>query len=309
MNAATSLTQTTRKANSLADFRDIHDGEIIVVCGCGESLNEFAQSERYTTIGVNDVGRRFDPNYLVVVNPPLQFTGDRFRYVQTSRAEYVFTQLDNLGIPHPHIVKFRLGSYGGTDFSNPEVLHYTQNSPYIALCLAAQMGAKRIGLIGVDFTDHHFFAATGRHPLTGTLDRINAEYQKLGSALAELGVEIVNLSRRSRLTAFPKQDLAAFRVDQSLAQPPNYFTTWSERRIFLCSLSLSLLRRCLPHRIIARRSRPEPKRRRGVLGRSGATREGEAVHTGSLVCGARAPFQQPMESPCQAISVCSVVAG
>jgi hypothetical protein len=232
VNSATSLIQTTPRAMSLADFRGIHDGDSIVVCGCGESLNEFAHPERFITIGVNDVGRRFDPNYLVVVNPRTQFTGDRFHYVETSRAEYLFTQLDTLGICHPHIVKIRLGNYAGTDFSNREVLHYTQNSPYIALCLAAHMGAKRIGLIGVDFTNHHFFAATGCHPLVGSLGRINTEYRRLGTALAGCGMEIVNLSPKSRLTAFPKQDLTVFLLDQSSTTPPEGSPTWNERRVF-----------------------------------------------------------------------------
>ena len=63
----------------------------------------------------------------------------------------------------PPIVRFKLGQYGGTDVHAGDVLHYTQNSPYVAVCLAAFMGAKRIGLIGVDLTDGHFFGPTGRH--------------------------------------------------------------------------------------------------------------------------------------------------
>src|SRR6476660_6749716 len=75
---------------TLADFHNIHAGSMIVVCGCGESLNELTEPERFITIGVNDVGRRFTPNYLVVVNPRNQFTGDRFRHVENSQAEYIF---------------------------------------------------------------------------------------------------------------------------------------------------------------------------------------------------------------------------
>jgi hypothetical protein len=136
----------------LSSFYNLHKGQSIVVCGCGESLNDLAEPERFITIGVNDVGRKFQPNYLIVVNPRNQFSGERFRYVEASRAGYLFTQLD-LGVKHPNIVKFQLGQSGGTDFSNPNVLHYTNNSPYIALCLAILMGAKRIGLIGVDDGD------------------------------------------------------------------------------------------------------------------------------------------------------------
>lgn len=193
---------------TLASFRNCHPDGTILVCGCGPSLNDLELPQRCITIGVNDVGRRFQPDYLVVVNPRNQFKSDRFHYVESSQAKFIFTQLDlALNIP---IVRFQLGQYGGTDLSNPETLHYTRNSPYVAVCLAAQMGARRIGLIGVDFTDHHFFGATGRHPLARSLGQIDEEYRKLNKALAARGVELVNLSRQSRLTALPRQDLAGF---------------------------------------------------------------------------------------------------
>jgi hypothetical protein len=115
--------------NNLSSFRNVHKGETVIVCGCGESLNELQSPERFITIGVNDVGRRFDPTYLVVVNPRRQFKGDRFRYVEKSRAKAIFTQLD-LGISHPSIVKFKLGKRGGTDLSDLNSLPYTQNSQY-----------------------------------------------------------------------------------------------------------------------------------------------------------------------------------
>ena len=63
---------------TLAAFQGRHEGESIVVCGCGPSLTELAEPQCFVTIGVNDVGRLFDPNYLVVVNPRSQFKSDRF---------------------------------------------------------------------------------------------------------------------------------------------------------------------------------------------------------------------------------------
>jgi hypothetical protein len=200
---------------TLSSFVNSQQNSSIVVCGCGRSLNDLARPEKFITIGVNDVGRKFQPNNLVVVNPPSQFSGDRFRFVETSRAEYLFTQLD-LGVKHPNIVKFQLGEFGGTDFTNQSVLHYTNNSPYIALCLAILMGARRIGLIGVDFTDNHFFARTGRHPLEPQFDSINEQYRRLAKAAKSLQVEIFNLSKISRLTAFPKITIDEF----SEANPP-----------------------------------------------------------------------------------------
>jgi spore maturation protein CgeB len=187
----------------LRSFRDYHLGETILVCGCGSSMNQIAAPERFITIGVNDVGRLFDPDYLVVLNPRGQFMPGRFQYVERSRAKAVFTQLD-LGINHPHIVRFQLGRRGQADFSDPGVLSYTRNSPWLAVCLAAHMGARRIGILGVDFTDHHFFAQTGKHVLAGEFQQIDQEYRDLYHRCSQRGIELFNLSRTSRLTALPK---------------------------------------------------------------------------------------------------------
>jgi hypothetical protein len=193
---------------TLADFRGAHRDDPIIVCGCGPSLNVLTTPGRFITIGVNDVGRLFDPTYLVVLNPRSQFAGDRFKYVEQSRAKALFTQLADVVESEAPIVRFRLGKYRGTDLTDPAVLPYTKNSPYVALCLAMHMGARRIGLLGVDFTDHHFFGATGVHPLTRQLASIDEEYRRLRQSAAARGVEIVNLSSASRLTAFPKTTIA-----------------------------------------------------------------------------------------------------
>jgi hypothetical protein len=190
----------------LSGWRDRHTGQTIVVCGCGRSLLDLPEPQRWITIGVNDVGRLFDPTYLVVLNPRSQFSADRFRHVSESRAFAVFTQLDaaQLGVTHPRVVRFRLGRRGGTDLAALDTLPYTRNSPYVAVCLAAFLGARRIGLIGVDLTDHHFFGDTGAHPLAREMAAIDQEYGRLAVALASGGVELVNLSRASRLSTLPK---------------------------------------------------------------------------------------------------------
>lgn len=193
----------------LATYQGRHDGESIVVCGCGPSLTELAEPRRWVTIGVNDVSRLFDPSYLVVVNPRSQFKGDRFRHVEGSKAQALFTQLD-LGPVGPPVVRFKLGQFGGTDSGHGSVLHYTQNSPYVAVCLAAYLGARRIGLIGVDLTDHHFFAKTGRHPLASRLAQIDREYRALAEALGKRGIELVNLSAVSRLQSLQRARVADF---------------------------------------------------------------------------------------------------
>lgn len=207
-------------APAVSGYRARHQGEAVLVVGCGESSAAVNQRPGLTTIGVNDIGRLFTPTYLVVVNPPRQFHGDRFSHVRNSRAQALFTQLD-LGPVNPPVVRIQLGRYGGTDIGDDGVLHYTQNSPYVAVCLAAYMGAKRIGLIGVDFTDDHFFAKTGRHPLAGRLAQIDREYGALAEGLGKGGIELVNLSTISRLQSLPRAPLAEFvdATSASMARP------------------------------------------------------------------------------------------
>jgi hypothetical protein len=147
---------------------------------------------------------------LLVANRQDQFTGDRFTYVNNSKAKYFFTPIPELAVGNPNVVRFRQGSCNGTDFSNPDVLHYASTSIYMALCLAVHMGANPIGLIGLDLTDHHFFAKTGPHPLLPNLPTLNDMFQRLDIALRAKDVYVFNLSARSRIIAFRKMPLGDF---------------------------------------------------------------------------------------------------
>jgi len=218
-SSVTTLHAPPREApQTLTSFRGRHRDQTIIVCGCGESLNELNRPAGAVTIGVNDVGRLFDPTYLVVVNPRNQFKADRFRFVEQSNAQALFTQLD-LGPVRPPVVRFKLGQFGGTGIAAGDVLPHAQNSPYVAVCLAAYMGARRIGLIGVDFTDNHFFAHTGSHPLARMLREIDGQYGRLAEALRASGIKLYNLSAVSRLTRLPKKTIAELAGAEAVQVP------------------------------------------------------------------------------------------
>lgn len=230
MNAAAALPE------HFAQYRDRHRGASIVVCGCGESLTLLEQPERWLTIGVNDVGRHFTPDYLVVVNERRQFSRERYLYVEQTQARAVFTQLARLELPRSHVVRFRLGRRGGVERADADTLHYSNNSPYVAVQLARHLGAARIGLIGVDFGEQHFFGATGRHPLAAQLPQIEREYSALAQACRDDGVELVNLSPTSRLAALPRMALADWArstaADGPAATAPARVQPCSGRRLF-----------------------------------------------------------------------------
>ena len=178
----------------------------MVVCGLGHSVLSLGDPHRFRTIGVNDIGRAFTPTYMFCMDAPRTFASDRLHYIQNSQAEFIFTDHD-LGIDTPRVVRVPIRRRDTPYLDDANALYFTGRpitSPYMALCLAAHMGAKAIGLIGVDFTADHFFAADGAHKLTGMLAGIDRRYYRLGSEMLERGIKIFNLSAESRLCAFPR---------------------------------------------------------------------------------------------------------
>jgi glycosyltransferase involved in cell wall biosynthesis len=197
------IAPSTAQLTDLEDFRDYHKNKTIIVCGCGRSLTTLKETDEYITIGVNDVGRLFPPDYLVVLNALRTFTTERRQWIEATRPQQVFSQL-NIQIPETPLARFKLGRRGGTDISQQGVLPYSNNSPYVAVCLARLMGAKRIGMIGVDFSEDHFFGKTGKHNLRNTLPLIERHFKSLTRACHEDGTEIYNLNPASLLKAVPK---------------------------------------------------------------------------------------------------------
>lgn len=197
----------------LRDFSGIHKGEKIIVCGCGMSLLEFKEHHQdFITIGVNDVSALFDPTYLLVTDHAGRFNGnDRKNRVMKSGAKHLFTCAK--GWRHSSLVYFELGNRSLGNLDHPDRLDHYLNSPYAAVNLAYKMGASHIGLIGVDFTDGHFYnPKDGKHPLmrSNYLAKLNSAYQALSSELAKRGTTLINLSSISSL-ALRKMQLEEFK--------------------------------------------------------------------------------------------------
>lgn len=89
---------------------------------------------------------------------------------------------------------------------DPTGLRAGRNSGYQAINLAVHLGATRIVLLGYDMRGDHFF---GQHPdkskppFPVCLQR----FATLVEPLKALGVEIVNCSRQTALTCFPRRPL------------------------------------------------------------------------------------------------------
>src|SRR5215510_3552004 len=185
----------------LIDFCNIHAGKTIYVCGLGPSIGVFKPNHEIS-IGVNDICRHFTPQYLVCVNSHTCFTPERWNWIKHALSAYVFTDR-NLNVFNLNVVKFNLGCYAGVEWTDYDSLPYTDNSPYLALALAVFMGAKRVGLIGVDFVNHPNFDQQ-------RMNDVQLQYKRFYDTYKDR-VEMFNLSPVSALTAFPKITVEEFR--------------------------------------------------------------------------------------------------
>jgi hypothetical protein len=89
---------------------------------------------------------------------------------------------------------------------SPTSLRDGANSGYQAINLAVHLGAKRIILLGYDMHGTHFF---GKHP-DGTNPNFSlclSLFPGLVKPLAEAGVEVINCTRKTAITCFPRESL------------------------------------------------------------------------------------------------------
>lgn len=209
----TELEYPTGDPGEFKKFIDIHKGSSFVICGCGVSLNDynFDSFQNHVTIGVNDAGKKINCKYLVVVNEPHTFKWGRWDSVKDNDSEYTFTHIKNLPIDKKErLVLVKLGKYEGLNLYNHGFIDYTTNSPYMAIVIACQMGAKKIALVGVDFTMNHFFGETGKHQMMREIEKIKEQYSNLGKHLIANGIKIANLSSQSLIEYWPKMTLDEF---------------------------------------------------------------------------------------------------
>jgi len=187
-------------------------GSTFIVAGCGSSINLYDDFSKYYVIGVNDIERILTPDFLVVVNDYRTFMRGRWEYVRESMSPVIFTHLDDPGpiTRSSHIAKIKTGSRNSPNLDNLTVVDYTMNSPYMAAIIAYQLGATKIGMVGVDFTQDHFFANTGSHKLSKHVKNIDQEYFVLKNNLESRGVKVANLSPISLLSSWPKMGLEEF---------------------------------------------------------------------------------------------------
>ena len=184
--------------SELDEFKERHSGQDIVVFGLGPSASTLAPfMAEELTVGVNDIGRHFSPTYLVLQDFPSAFLKERLRFIEETDSDCAFVAFEFPNLRSRKTVRVRLGEREGSEFGANEKFSYAGTSVYLATCVAAFLGAKRIALAGVDFL------GPGRTYSNFFVQGINQCFARLCFALKQEGRELYNLAEHSKLRTVP----------------------------------------------------------------------------------------------------------
>jgi hypothetical protein len=133
----------------------------ISVVACGQSAKEWYNTHCDKSIGVNDClkfGK--DPDYLVCVNAPFKFEPNksngrvnRKEIIIRSNAFFMTSLCTEWRRAHKAVNDcISLSQF--TKWAKKGTVYHSKTSPFVAMSIAFNMGAKDIILWGVDFIDH-----------------------------------------------------------------------------------------------------------------------------------------------------------
>jgi hypothetical protein len=154
---------------------------IYSIIACGDSAKDWIP--RGVCLGVNDAAKWGKPlDALLVCNRPEQFETERLDTIINTRARF-FSNKANWVRWFPGWEKVSMVTWYGN--YNPKQVYSSGTSPFIAITLAAKLGAKDIILWGVDMLVHHIYNT--KNPQT---DREIRNYLQLFDALAEKEIRV-----------------------------------------------------------------------------------------------------------------------
>lgn len=174
----------------------------IVVVGLGESARA-ANLRGLYTIGVNDVAQFHHPQELLILDKPGRFQQSRLDYISCTQANHVWSPHPAWGgitdLPYREIKTRKFTRDLDFDWDGEFLPHFL-TSPFAAIGLAYKLGAKEIGLIGVDLReDHH---------MNSYLNQINHQLHLAWTDLYMRDVRLWNCSRFSLIKSLPYKRLS-----------------------------------------------------------------------------------------------------
>jgi hypothetical protein len=140
----------------------------VSIVACGDSAKEWFKTPCDLSIGVNDcVKFGYEVDYLVVVNSPIKFhpgskNGDvnRFKTIVGSKPKKFFCHNSNWRKYFKDAENLAMKKFNTV--YKPGRIYHSMTSPFVAITLAAKLGATEIIIWGVDMINHHKFAP-GKH--------------------------------------------------------------------------------------------------------------------------------------------------
>jgi len=178
------------------ELKDAHKGADILALGLGPSLKDLHLYSPDLTVGVNDIWRYHETDYLCIgdsLSPSkTPFTAARRATIQASRPRALFHVH---GDDPEHIsTMILLKTKGYTaepdlDELRAGIIPSAYTSIWMAVIVAWHLGAKSIGVLGMDITKDHV--------LFGHVHEIEACFRGLASAFSKDGCGVVQLCRGS----------------------------------------------------------------------------------------------------------------
>lgn len=191
------------------------DGETVVLIGSGPSLTDddcdYTEGKACRVIGTNDA-YRMAPWLDVLYAADHGWWQQHIRYVEAACACQLWTQSAVAREQYELNWVILTQEPGLSD--DPQTIHSGGHSGYQAMNLAYLMGAKRILLLGYDCQrtegkDHWFGSHIGG--LTTAMDVKDwaKAYDSTVDQLRLNGVDVINCSRDSAITCFPRAPIEA----------------------------------------------------------------------------------------------------
>jgi len=184
-----------------ANIRDTFNGSKCLICATGPSIEKIDINKiDCLTIGINDIGKLFYPDFLVVSDVlPISEDGRHFHKVKrmldtgsrlafTYSKENVFNKSDMIYYSISPIKTVELEK----SFDH-HILPASVTTTEIGISLAIYLGFSYIGIIGFDMIGHDNETQ---------VDYINEDLDKLNDYAIDHGNQIFNLSKSSLIVSF-----------------------------------------------------------------------------------------------------------
>lgn len=213
-----------------------------LVLGNGPSVNNHTVAEyrKFTTIGVNQISRKFDPEYVFLIDPPARFE-EGLPWAQRSirtilSAPIVFRdrledwcmvgRQDGNKVSRDDFIAFdifltdhrwdrfekadyeALRHYWSQDDKENLKLPFGPTSTGVAVWWAIYLGATEVGVIGLDYTKGYFYNPEKLFGSRSGLQRSLDQWQGLHRTARDIfGANIWNLSPESKIDTLPFKEM------------------------------------------------------------------------------------------------------